>query len=64
MKYRAERKVELPGGGRITVAIEAEAPIDEEAYMILRPDVASAMAEHLVDLANALRPPDSPEVKL
>jgi hypothetical protein len=61
-EYEVVRKVDLPGGGAMTVTVSSPSPIDEADYLILRDDTAIAMGECLVDLANAMRPPDSPAI--
>lgn len=58
------RKIDLPGGGRLKISIVSPDPIRAEDYLILRPDAAVALTECLTDLANAFRPPDSPEFSL
>lgn len=64
LPYKVSRKTDLAGGGSVTVTVASSAPIDEADYMILRPDAATEVGRCLVSMANALRPPDTPEVKL
>jgi hypothetical protein len=63
-EYNLEKTVKLAGGGTATVSIGSPDPIDPADYMVLRPDAMAEMAGCLVGLANALRPPESPEIKL
>jgi hypothetical protein len=62
--YEVSRVVDLPGGGNATVTVRSEEPIDEAAYLILRPQAAREMSNCLVSIANALRPPLCPEIRL
>jgi hypothetical protein len=58
VKHEVKRKIDLPGGGSVTVTVQADEPIREEDFMVLRPQAAIEMAECLKDLASALRPKD------
>jgi hypothetical protein len=64
LPYEAKRKVDLPGGGTVTVTVRSSDPIDEREYIILQPQAASEMSNCLVSMANALRPLDSPKIEL
>jgi hypothetical protein len=64
LSYEVSRKVNLPGGGTVTVTIKSSEPIDEKVYLILQPQAAIEMSNCLASMANALRPPDTPEVRL
>jgi len=64
LPYEVKRKVDLPGGGSVTVTVQSSDPINERQYMILQPKAATEMSRCLVSMANALRPPDSAEIEL
>jgi hypothetical protein len=64
LSYETKRRVELPGGGTVTVTVQSSDPIDEREYLILQPQAATEMSYCLVSMANALRSPDSPEIEL
>ena len=53
MKYKLSKTVAFPGGGSLTVTIRSSSPINEQDYLILRPDTARATAETLASIANA-----------
>jgi hypothetical protein len=64
LPFEVKRKIDLPGGGTVTVTVQSSDPIDEREYLILRSQPATEMSYCLVSMANALRPPDSPEIEL
>jgi hypothetical protein len=64
LSYEVKRKVNLPGGGTVTVTVQASDPIDEREYLILQPQAATEMSYCLLSMANALRSPNSPEIDL
>ncbi|HWF09932.1 MAG TPA: hypothetical protein VG297_15800 [Bryobacteraceae bacterium] len=63
-QYEARKKIEFPGGGGITVTVKSHKPIDEDEYLILKPQAAAEISSCLVTIANALRTPDTPEITL
>lgn len=63
-EFQIKKKIDLPGGGSITVTVSSPSPIKEEDYLILKPQAAQNMAECLVSMANAMRPPDSKEISI
>ena len=64
LPYQVKRKVDLPGGGAVTVTVQSSDPIDERDYPILQPQAATEMSYCLVSMANAVRPPETPEIEL
>jgi hypothetical protein len=64
LRYEVKKKVDLPGGGAVTVTVQSSDPIDEREFLILQPQAAAEMSSCLVSMANALRSPDTPEIKL
>jgi len=63
-KYNVSKTVTYPSGAKITVNISSPDPINEADYLILREDALKNMGECMVDLGNAFRPPNSPEMSL
>lgn len=64
-EYNEEQKVDLPGGGSITVTVSSPDPIDREAFLMLKsPAAAMEMGRCLADLGNAMRPLGSAEITL
>jgi len=64
LQYEVKKKIDLPGGGTVTVTVKSSEPIHERDYLILRPQTATEMSHCLVSIANALRAPDTPEIAL
>jgi hypothetical protein len=62
--FEVSKKVGLPGGGTVTVTIQSSGPINESDYLILQPQAATEMSYCLASMANALKPPESPEIVL
>jgi hypothetical protein len=63
-QYETKKQMTLPGGGKVTVTVKSPTPIDERDYLILKPQAATEMSSCLVEIANALRAPNTPEIKL
>lgn len=64
MEHQVKRTIKLPGGGTARLTVESETPIVETEWPILRPGAIEAQAEMLGDLANSLRKPGIPEIRL
>lgn len=64
LAHEVKRQIEFPAGGTVTVTVRSSDPIDEKDYLILQPQAAIEMSYCLANMANALRPPDCPEVLL
>jgi hypothetical protein len=56
LKYEVKKSFEMPSGGKVTVTVGSDDPINESDYFVLREDAAQNMAMVFKSLADTMKP--------